>query len=95
MRETLLLAEVPEEELYIVRVCARDIFFELFSVFEFLRRAKVSFFLVWLMIQILFRKLSFSFWTVLSMSISDNVVEGAWRTSAADSAVGIQRRDSL
>ena len=60
-------------------------------------RAKVGFFLVCLMIQILFRKLSvsFPFWTVLSMSISDNVVEGAWRTSAADLVVGIQRRNSL
>ena len=56
---------------------------------------KVGFFLVFLMIHVLFRKFSFSFWTVLSMITSDNVVEDALRTSAADSAVGIQRRDSL
>ena len=33
MRETLLLAEVPEEELYMVRVCARDIVF--WALFRF------------------------------------------------------------
>ena len=33
MRETLLLAEVTEEELYIVRVCARDIVF--WALFRF------------------------------------------------------------
>ena len=58
-------------------------------------RAKVGFFLVSLMIHVLFRKFSFSFWTMLSMITSDNVVEDALRTSAADSTVGIQRRDSL
>ena len=36
----------------------------------------------------------FMCWAVLSMITSDNVVEDALRTSAADSAVGIQRRHS-
>jgi len=57
-------------------------------------RAKMGFFLVFLMIHLLFRKFSFPFWTVLSMITSDSVVEDALRTAAAASAVGTQRRDS-
>ena len=42
----------------------------------------MGFFLVFLMIHVLFRKFSFSFWTVLSMVTSDNVIEDALRVSA-------------
>jgi len=45
---------------------------------------RVGFFSMFVMIRVLFRKFSFSFsfWTVLSMLTSDNVVEGALKTSA-------------
>ena len=47
------------------------------------------------MIQVLFHNVSFLCWTVLSMITSDNVVEDALRTSAANYTVGIQHVDSL
>jgi hypothetical protein len=48
--------------------------------------------LVWLMIQLLFQNSSFSF-SFLDYVVDDNDVEGALRTSSADS--GTQRRNSL